>query len=516
MQRLPLGIQTFSQIIEQNMLYVDKTGFIKPLVDGYKYVFLSRPRRFGKSLFLSTLGEYFSGNKELFRGLDVYDDVPSVRFPVLRFDFSRLSSSTAANLNETLLNNLRGLAKEFSIDAESEFIGDFLSELVRGISNSHNKRVVILIDEYDKPIVDHLDNPELATANREILREFYSVIKSLDDQIEFMFVTGVSKFTKVSLFSGLNQITDITLDEKFAAVCGYTQAELELRFGKFIKNTSSVIYLDEPELMEKIRFWYNGYSWDGKTKLYNPYAILNFFSISRFRNYWWDTGTPGYLLKLIKSGNYDITDFSNPEITESTSQFEDLSRPDLMSLLFQTGYLTISRIVLHYGMEKFYLAVPNYEVQNSLYSMLFADKTGKPLTDINQKSFDFLYYLDNLEIEKFRETLVYLFSQIPYQLHIPEEKYYHSLFIMIMHMAGINFQAEVSTPAGRIDGVIEFPNSVFVIEFKYNKPAVDGLDQILKKKYYEKYLSGGKKLYLLGAGITRNNIEVVCKEYSKL
>ena len=515
MKKLPLGIQTFSRIIEEEMLYIDKTMYVQKLVESCKYVFLSRPRRFGKSLFISTLAEYFSGNKALFEGLALYNFPKWEKYPVIRLDFSSLATTNADDLKTTLLNSLELEADSNGIKVSSGLAGEFLVKLVRKLAEKTGERVVILIDEYDKPIVDNLHRIEIAEANREVLRNFYGVIKSLDEYIEFMFVTGVSKFAKVSIFSGLNQITDITLDEEFAGICGYTQSEFEGSFGEHIQEASLKTGLPVNEIMSRTKLWYNGYSWDGKTKLYNPFAVLSFFNLYRFRNFWFETGTPNYLMQLIKKEKYDLNTFDNLEISSSTSQLEDLHNLDLKSILFQTGYLTISQVILMFGMEKFVLDVPNYEVQNALYSLLFANLTEQPVGDVNTGSFDLIYYLNNEDIEGFTNTLKSLFARIPSNLFIEEEKYYHSLFIMMMYMSGISVESEINTNAGRIDGVIEFSDKIYIIELKHKKGAETGLKQISDKKYFERYLNSDKKIILIGASFSRETIDVKSEVYKK-
>ena len=250
MKRLPLGIQTFSQIIEEQMVYIDKTMYIKPLVEGYKYVFLSRPRRFGKSLFVSTLHEYFRGNRVLFKGLSI-DTLQTgvwVQYPVVKLDFSRLSSVNSSELSATLRNILTECGNEFGVEVRGDADIEFFSSLVLNIHRKFKQPVVIIIDEYDKPIVDRLGDLALASENRQVLRNFFSVVKSLDEHIKFMFVTGVSKFTKVSLFSGFNQITDITFNKKFAGICGYDQKELEKHFEQHIYNVAAETTLGKTAL----------------------------------------------------------------------------------------------------------------------------------------------------------------------------------------------------------------------------------------------------------------------------
>lgn len=503
MKRLPLGIQTFSHIIKDDLLYVDKTAYIE-LLRNYRYVFLSRPRRFGKSLLVSTLFEYFSGNTELFKGLSV-QPAPGVKYPIIRIDFAAISKR-GKNFENLLYSFLQGIAVENDIDLDDVAPENFFYFLVQRLSQKHSSSVVILIDEYDKPIIDHIENLEIANHNREILKDFFSVVKSLDQYIEFMFLTGVSKFSKLSLFSGLNQITDITLHKNFSGICGISQEELESSFEEYMAGLQSSVEMSRKELLDKIKEWYNGYSWDGETRVYNPFSLLNLFDSRIFSNYWFSSGTPAYLVKLITDRTYDISQLQNqPAISESFNA-DDLANINLNGLLFQTGYLTIKQTIKNEGELLYILDFPNLEVKESLYRNLFSVMSG---TSIDMVAFKAKIMRNNLEsndIPGFIENLKFVFAQIPYQLHIDEERYYHSLFIMIMYMAGIRIESEVSTNNGRIDGVIETSNRVFILEFKYKIPAEEGLSQIIEKKYFEKYLSAGKKIVLLGVSFTRNDI----------
>lgn len=490
------------------MLYVDKTHFVKSLVDSYKYVFLSRPRRFGKSLLISTMAEYFGANHQLFEGLKIEGTLPDEPYPVIRLDFSRLSYKKTADLSATLIEAIRAEAGTVDADGELNLPGDVLVKAVTRLNESTGKRVVILIDEYDKPIVDNLESPDLAEANRELLREFYGVIKSLDEIIEFMFLTGVSKFTKVSIFSGLNQITDITLSEEYATICGYTQAELESYFPHHLTRASEKTGLEYQALLVKIKEWYNGYSWDGIQRLYNPFAVLSFLDFSRFRNYWFETGTPDHLIKLVKKYRYDLETFDRIELGPAGLESSDLREPDLKSLLFQTGYLTIEEVVLLYGVEKFKLCVPNFEVRNALYSLLFSNLADLNTADASKSSFDLIYSLATGDLKGFKSTIEALFARIPSNLYIGEERYYHSLFVMMMYMSGIRIESEVSTNIGRIDGVIELEERIYIIELKYSKTAAAGLRQIKAKKYHQRYANSHKTVVLLAVSFSRDSIEV--------
>lgn len=514
MKRLPLGIQTFSQIIKEDMVYIDKTMHIKELVDSYKYVFLSRPRRFGKSLFVSTLYEFFSGNRELFKGMAIDGLIPGEweSYPVIKLDFSGISSVNEKKLELTVRNTLKNIGEEYGVEVKGDADIEFFSSLVRNIYRKFNKPVVIIIDEYDKPIVDNLGNIEVAEGNRNLLRNFYSVIKSLDEYIKFMFVTGVSKFTKVSLFSGLNQITDITFNRKFAGICGYDQNELETSFSDHLEDLISDAGSGREHLLREIKRWYNGYSWDGEVKLYNPFSILSFFDLGNFQNFWYSTGTPYFLVELVKREKFDISESGNLLAVEDSLNADNLERPQLKSLLFQTGYLTIKKRVKTEYTDHFELDFPNYEVHSSFYRYLFAEMTDTPADMAGIYAGEMKVALQRGDYDTFEHHLKFLFAKIPSNLYIAEERYFHSLFIMIASLTGIDIEAEVNTNIGRIDGIIEFSDRLYIIEFKYNKTASAAIDQINLKKYAERYNTSNKKIILMGVNFTREKIEVLISE----
>ncbi len=509
MKNLPLGIQNFAKLRNEDFIYVDKTSFIKPLIENYSYVFISRPRRFGKSLFISTLEEFFKGNKELFKGLDVYDYPKWDSFPVIRIDFSQTSNNDASIFLSSISKRLMTIAKGNGINLDSSIETEILPDLVESLHKKYNKRVVILIDEYDKPITDHFTEPEKADANRDVLRNLYSPLKGLDSKIRFMFFTGVSKFAKLSLFSGLNQISDITLDSKFTTLFGYSQFELESCFKAHINHSTKKYNVDRELLLKEMKLWYNGYSWDGENFLYNPFSILNFFSDSSFRNFWFTSGSPNFLIKQIAAKNYDISSIQNTLAVETSFDTIGTGPVSLTNLLFQTGYLTIKSTYLDNFRQVFRLDFPNFEVKDSLYSYLFADASSSDSDSVTANISTLRSSLENEDFTTFLNILRSLFAQIPSHLHVPQEKFYHSLFIMVMYMSRIQMESEVNTNVGRIDGVIEFSDKIYIIEFKYNLPPEDGLKQIKEKKYYEKYLSSGKRLIMIGVSFTKEEITMI-------
>ncbi|MBN8545160.1 MAG: AAA family ATPase [Ignavibacteria bacterium] len=508
MKRLPLGIQTFSHLMGNDYIYVDKTGFISRLIDSHKYAFLARPRRFGKSLFLSTLEGFFLGNKELFSGLALYDYPNWQKHPVIRLDFSDMELSTLANFSESLMDRFKEIANEENLDVQSNIPSNYFSSLIKELYKKYNKGVVILVDEYDKPLTDHLYKTEIALSMRDFLQSVFARIKASDEYIRFVFITGISKFSKVSLFSGLNQMSDISMNKEFGTLFGYTQTELKSYFGDRISILADEFGISNTELLQKVKFWYNGYSWDGEEKLYNPFSILNFLKNGKFENYWFSTGTPSQLIKFIENSKPGLDLFRNVTANYYTFDVDSLTNISAKNFLFQTGYLTIKEKKSIKGEEEFLLDFPNYEVQSSYFDYLFANAANRAADDIKTKAKVLKDALEESDFTGFEEALRFLFAQIPSNLHIEQERFYHSLFIMIMYLSGIEVEAEVSTNIGRIDGVMEFPDKIYILEFKFNLPPEEGLKQILAKKYYEKYLSSGKKIFLVGVGFTRQDIKV--------
>jgi len=352
MKYLPIGIQTFRDIIEGAFYYVDKTHFIPKLTS--KYYFLSRPRRFGKSLFLDTLKEAFSGNKELFKGLYLYDNWDwEKRYPIIKFDLSQAYPDTEENLIKSLDSFLKAVAKDHGITLEEEILGLKFKELIQKLYEKYNQKVVVLIDEYDKPILDVIEDIEKARRNRDILKKFFEILKPSDPYLKLVFLTGVSRFSKVSIFSGLNQLNDITIDPSFATVCGYTQSELESVFEDRLKDFDK----------EKIKEWYNGYNWLGES-VYNPFDILLLFDKKMFKPYWFEAETPTFLIKMIVENQYYLPELEKLEVGEEILSNLDLDNIRVENLLFQLGYLTIKEFLEEDGV--YILSYPNLEVRKGL------------------------------------------------------------------------------------------------------------------------------------------------------
>ncbi|WP_297890106.1 AAA family ATPase, partial [Sulfurihydrogenibium sp.] len=335
MKKLPIGIQNLKEIVTEGYYYVDKTPFVKKLQEKGKYFFLSRPRRFGKSLFLDTLKEAFSGNKELFKGLYLYDNWDwDKKYPVIKISFGMGVHRTPQELNLKIIEALSQIERNYDIKLTNQTPSGKFYEAIEKLSEKYNQKVVVLIDEYDKPILDRIEEPDIAKENREVLKDFYSVLKDADPYLHLVFLTGVSRFSKVSIFSGLNQLMDITLLPEFATICGYTQTELETVFEDRIKDFDK----------EEVKRWYNGYNWLGES-VYNPFDILLLFANKMFRPYWFETGTPTFLIKMFQKNQYYLPDLENLEVGEEILSNLDIDYIYPENLLFQSGYLTIKQTI---------------------------------------------------------------------------------------------------------------------------------------------------------------------------
>jgi hypothetical protein len=511
MKKLPIGIQTFEKIINENCYYVDKTPFIKKLEQG-GYYFLSRPRRFGKSLFLDTIKEAFSGNKELFKGLYIYDKWDwSKKHPIIKISFAIGTNNNSEKLRSTISFNLKNAAYDYKINLEEEELNQKFYEFIRKLYEKYNEKVVILVDEYDKPILDAIENIEYAKENREILKDFYSVLKDADPYIKLVFLTGVSRFSKVSIFSGLNQLRDITLSPEFATICGYTQTDLETVFADRIKDFDK----------EEVRRWYNGYSWLGE-KVYNPFDILLLFAEKQFRPYWYESGTPTFLIKLFKQNKYYLPKVENLKVGEELLSNLDIDNIRPENLLFQTGYLTIKDVIEELTERIYILSYPNFEVKKSFNSYfltnLIPDPTVKTETDIAIKS-----ALKDNQIEKLKDILHRFFASIPYDWYRKNdlesyEGFYASIVYALFSGAGFETVAEDTTNKGRIDLTIIYNNKAYIIEFKVveDQPEKTALKQVEEKKYYEKYLGKYEEVYLIGIEFSKKDRNIVDFDYKKI
>ncbi len=506
---LPTSTHDFPQMITGNFVYVDKTRYIYEMARvPQAYYFLSRPRRFGKSLLVSTLGALFEGQKELFKGLWIENsDWPWKKHPVVKIDFSEIDLTGADKLEASLLQELDRAAGKHGIVLKSNILPNKFAELIIELRDKFQERAVILIDEYDKPIINHLgkgaEELQIAKQCRDLLKIFFGVLKGahVSAVLRFVFLTGVSKFSKVSLFSELNNLQDLTMQEAYTELLGYSQEELESCFGDWIKELAGEQQTTVGEILSQLKDWYNGYRFTAEQLyVYNPYSIVHALSQKRLKNFWFETGTPSFLANLIKEKNYSVPNLENLQVREATFSTYDLENLKLEALLFQTGYLTIQ----DFDGVLYRLDYPNQEVKTSFLGYLYDNVVEIADTTQKEQFIRLHQYLAQDDIGQFIETTNAILSSIPYtQIRdeaTPEvnELYYHTVFYLMVAASGVLAHSEVLSSHGRMDMAVEFKDKVFIIELKCNQSAEQAIRQISEKRYHEKYLQSGRKIYLLG------------------
>jgi Predicted AAA-ATPase/PD-(D/E)XK nuclease superfamily len=502
---LPLSRQSFRKLREDNCIYVDKTQHIYSLCrDGGMY-FLSRPRRFGKSVLLSTIHELFVGSKELFEGTWIADKWDwTQKSPVIHISFLTVSYEKQG-LEAGLKAYLLDIYKENKIrPTKDDNIKSLFFDLIKKLSNKHGK-VVILIDEYDKAILDYMEFHKMpqAKANQEVLAVFYGALKEADDYIRLLFITGISKFTRVSLFSKLNNLTDLTIHPNYATITGYTQQELEHNFVDYIDSAlDKFSHYTREELLAKVRLWYNGYSWDGQTRLYNPSGILSFLDTRDFQSFWFQTGMPTFIVnKILEQGFFQI---ENIETDINFLNQYSLDNLELTSLLFQTGYLTIKEKSEDGDLV---LSFPNQEVKAALYSFLMSNMgstTGGGGVTVQHLKRAFM----KNDLASAEEILTSLFSGLAFDVYTHQtqkqvEGFYHGLIHILFKCLGIYIQSEVHSTKGRADSIVETPTHVYFLEFKINSDALTAFNQIVTKKYAVPYTADSR--IKIGIGVNFNS-----------
>ena len=485
---LPIGIQTFREVREAGHYYVDKTPHIERLLGDGKHFFLSRPRRFGKSLFLDTLKELFEGSEALFDGLAIQGNWDwSERHPVVRLDFSRGDFTPPGYLHANVMAQLDSQERAHGVVGRYDTAPERLGHLIEALHERDGRRAVLLIDEYDRPILEAFADPGLARANRGYLRGLYANVKYADAHIRFSFITGVSKFSKVSLFSGLNNLKDITLDPRHSSICGYTEADLDAVFPPELQD------LDR----EEIRHWYNGYSWLGAERVYNPFDILLLFDSRTFKSHWFETGTPAFLVETLFQRRVRSIDLDGMLASDELLSAFDVDDIAPEALLFQTGYLTIREQETMAGRTLYTLGYPNREVREglngSLLRHLVRDGTRQMANSVR------LYrLLEADDLEGLRELFHAFYASIPHQWHTSNdianyEGYYASVFYSYFAGLGLDVTVEDSTSLGRLDMALRFEGRAYLFEFKVAEQAGGGsaMAQLRARRYAEKYRASG-------------------------
>ena len=514
MKNLPIGIQNIQEIITDGYIYVDKTQFALELIKKGKHYFLSRPRRFGKSLFVSTLEEIFKGNKDLFEGCHIaesnYDWKP---YPVLYLDFGRITNKTPEKLERNLhllitkINKKQGI--EQGIEANRDPLEFRLEVLVEALATK--ERVVVLIDEYDKPLIDNLHTPEVAEGNRELLQSFFGALKSLDKYIQFTFITGISKFSKVSLFSGANHLEDISMDAQYADMMGYTQEELVQYFGQYVqaivqKKNQEGKPSAEQEVLAEIKDWYNGYRFsEEKIYVYNPFSTLNYFRKKKADSYWFATGTPFFLTEQVKKYSKNLVPLSGTQAkSDELMSSGNIEKINLKALMFQSGYLTIES----YNQKTRYyqLVLPNKEVREAFINSLI-----EHFAELDEEfSAEMRTLLDKHNLTVFFENIKLRFNKFPYQTFSKAQEHtYHGLLLSLLNGMDLEVSSEISSSWGRLDLLIQMPQTTYVIELKLDSSPEAGLKQIISKGYDRPYLGQGKSIVRIGLNFSsdKRNID---------
>jgi hypothetical protein len=504
--RLPLGISDFVVLREEgaNYLYVDKTRVLFDLLQAGKYLFLARPRRFGKSLLCSTLKYLYEGRRELYIGLaiDPLWDWSKAN-PVVHLSLTDIGSPTPEKLDCNLRRMLNDVALRNAISIDQDDTPRAFNMLLRGLYEKTGRRVVVIVDEYEKPVHDHITDLPTARKMRDVLSSFYGSLKGCDSHLEKLFITGIGRMVRTSIFSELNQMKDVTLLPEAAELCGYTEAELHRDFGPFIQRLAQANAMTEKQTWTVLQERYNGYWWGTGEKVYNPWAILNCVADRVFGSYWWASGTPGMLVDMAASLKRPDGNLEGVKATNLSLLF-DITQPKAIPLLWQSGYLTIK----NFSEDVFTLGFPNAEVREAWFSMMLGHFFGPDGADGQTSAAIMLAALRTGDRPQFEQAMVALFASIPYDLHVNREAYYHSIFFAVLQATGGEIIVESHTDKGRIDAVIKTRKAIYVIEFKLGS-AEEALAQIKARRYYEPYLADPRPVILLAAGGFENR-DVQC------
>ena len=495
--KLPLGISDFA-VLRENLgkyLYVDKTGQLFRMLDAGKYLFLARPRRFGKSLLCSTLKYLYEGRRELFGGLaiDPLWDWSKTN-PVVDLSLVEVSTSDAVRLESGLVATMCDHAARHGVTIEGTDPSRALVTLLRALHEKTGRRVVVIIDEYEKPVHDHLGDLDMAQKMRDVLRGFYGALKGCDAHLEMLFITGIGRMVRTSIFSELNQMLDLTLLPEAAEVCGYTEDELRRDFEAFVPGLAKENAITESVAWEKLRERYNGYWWGSNARVYNPWSILNCLQAAKFDNFWWASGTPGGLVELAGRLGRPEGDLENVEISSMALLF-DITQPRAIPLLWQSGYLTVKKVE-----DSLYtVGFPNAEVREAWHGMMLGYFAGQDWGAGQTAAAVMLRALETGDHARFERALVALFASIPGDLHMDREAFYHAVFVAALQAVGGEIIPESRTDKGRTDAVIKTRETIYVVEFKLGT-AGQALAQIQSRRYFEPYLADPRPVVLLGAG----------------
>ena len=508
-RKYPIGIQSFENIRKEGYLYVDKTALVYQLVQTGKYYFLSRPRRFGKSLLLSTLQAYYEGKKELFEGLAMASlEKDWKTYPVLHLDLNAQRYDSVDSLTSILNDTLCEWERLYGTQESETTLSLRFKGVIQRAAEKTGRNVVVLIDEYDKPMLQAIHNKELQSSYRNILKAFYGVLKSKDAFLQFALLTGVTKFSKVSVFSDLNNLMDISMDNRYATICGITEQELVTDLGEYIRDLSETLQMSYEDLLQELQERYDGYHFvENSEGLYNPFSLLNTFARKKLGNYWFETGTPTYLVELLKENHYPLEHLTYEQATADTLTGIDTVDSSPIPVLYQSGYLTIKDYDPEF--ETYTLGFPNKEVEEGFTRFLLPYyahiRSGSSAFHI----VNFVKEVRSGDIDGFMKRLQSFFSDTPYELVRDLELHYQNVLFIIFRLVGFYTQAEYHTSEGRVDLVIRTDQFIYVMEFKLDGTAEEALQQIEEKQYALPFASDPRRLFKVGVNFSNatRNIE---------
>lgn len=499
LRKLPIGIQSFEYLRTEGYLYVDKTEWIYRLVTMGKPYFLSRPRRFGKSLLLSTLEAYFKGKKELFKGLAIEQlEQNWYEYPVLHLDLNAEKYDSRERLEKMLELQLEAWEAQYGVDKGTMTYSGRFSTIIQRAYEKTGRRVVVLIDEYDKPMLRTFDNTKLQEDFRETLTAFYTVLKSSDPYLQFVFITGVTKFAQMGIFSTLNQLIDISLHPTYNALCGMTRAEIETTFAPELQALAAYNNMSYPEAIEKLTQWYDGYhfnyrDWEG---MFNPFSVLNTLSSCIFESPWFASGTPTFLVEMLKKTKFDLREMEGIEVSSASLSDDRANISNPVPMIYQSGYLTIKSYDERFRI--YTLGFPNEEVKYGFLNFAAPFYTPVAPSDTSFYIGKFVHELEAGDTDAFLTRLKCFFADFPYELNEKTERHYQVVFYLVFKLMGQFTQAEVRSATGRADAVVMTADTIFVFEFKLNGTAEDALKQIHEKGYLLPYTVDGRKLVKVG------------------
>ena len=496
--KYPIGIQNFGEVRRDGYAYVDKTALMYKMVSEGKYYFLSRPRRFGKSLFLSTLEAYFMGQKELFEGLAVsQSETQWTAYPILHLDLNTREYKDESSLEAELNRHLEGWEKLYGSEYRDRAAEERFIHVINNAYEKCNKRVVILVDEYDKPLLQAIGNEPLQAAYRSKLKAFYSVVKTLDAKIRFAFFTGVTKFGKVSVFSDLNSLEDISFLPQYSTICGITEKELHRQFDDSVAQLASTNDLTKEQCYERLKRDFDGYHFCLPSQgMYNPFSLLNTLKNKVFKDYWFETGTPSFLVYQLKKTHYPLAEMTEEELSTDTLNSIDIMDQNPLPLLYQSGYLTLKSYDERF--DSFILGFPNREVEHGFYKYLLPFYTPKTQDKSRYAVAQFVRDIERGNAERFMQRLEDFFATGDYQVVGNAEKYFQNTLFVFFRLMGLYVEVEFRTANGRIDILIQTPHFVYILELKINKTAQEALQQIEEKGYALPFANDERKIFRIG------------------